>query len=115
MVILSILMLVGFLSYYQFYYFVENKIVVNNLFGKIIEIELSNAKYEVVELETYFSWITSIPRKWICIYDNNHFYEKFTVGCSNKKNKHRVQIIFSNELELELKNRNVHFSINHYF
>ena len=36
--------------------------------------------------------------KWICLYDNNlNILSKFKSGCSNKKNKKRIQIIFNED------------------
>lgn len=37
--------------------------------------------------------------KWICIYDKNNFNfrSKFRYGYSNRKNKKRIQIVYSEE------------------
>lgn len=107
MILFAFLFFIGFLFNMQYYRIIDNKIVIYNTFGKINEIDLCNAVYEVAELNTYFSWVISISKKWICIYKKRRFYDKFKSGCSNKKNKEGIQIIYSDDLMLELRNRNV--------
>lgn len=107
MCLLSLALLLGGLSFTQIYNIVENKIIVSNPFGKVAEIDLNYAVYEIKNLDTYFSWVVSVPIKWICIYENKQLFERFNMGCSNKKNKKRLQIIFSDYLLSELKNRNL--------
>ena len=99
--------LLGGLFYTQTYEIVENRIIVRNPFGKVTEIDLNCAIYEIKNLDTYFSWAVSISKKWICIYENKQFFEIFNRVCLNKKNKKRIQIIFSDYLLRELKNRNL--------
>lgn len=73
----------------------------------MVEIDLKEAVYDVVELDTYFSWVVSMPKKWICIYNKNGDCERFKKGFSNKKNIQRIQIIYSKQALSELKRRNI--------
>lgn len=107
MIMLALLCLIGFFFNLQYYKLIDNNIIIFNIFGEINKIDLSNAVYEVKDLDSYFSWAISISKKWICIYEKKQFYNKFSYGCSNKKNNGRIQIIFTNELLDELKKRNV--------
>ena len=84
-----------------------NLIILKNSFGKMVEIDLKEAVYDVVELDTYFSWVVSMPKKWICIYNKNGDCERFKKGFSNKKNIQRIQIIYSKQALSELKRRNI--------
>ena len=59
--------------------------------------ESLNKLESFIELQTYFSWVASINRKWICIYDNSKYIPKFKSGCSNGKKYKRIQVIYSNE------------------
>ena len=98
MLLFSLLMLIGGICYLQYFIIENNTIYVKSLFGIIIKLDLNNVKAYVEILPTYFSWITNIDVKWICIYDNHlNILSKFKCGCSNKKNKKRIQIVFNEE------------------
>ena len=107
MIIMSFLLLIAGLLNYQTYTIISKKIIVRNAFRVIIELDLDKIVYEVVELNTYFSWIISIPKKWICIYKKSEKLVRFTSGCSNKKGKQRLQIIYSDISIKELTKNNV--------
>lgn len=107
MLILSILLFIGGLYYRQFYEIIDENIILSNSFGIMTKIDLNKAIYEIKELDTYFSWAISIPKKWICIYEKEKKYMKFKSGCSNKKNDFKMQIIYSEELLSKLKKMNV--------
>lgn len=88
MIFFSLMMTVGGILYLQYFYIENNILYVKTLFGTITKLDLNNARAYIELLPTYFSWITSIDVKWICIYDNNlNILSKFKSGCSNKKNK----------------------------
>ena len=91
----------------RIYEIIDENIILSNSFGIMTKIDLNKAIYEIKELDTYFSWAISIPKKWICIYEKEKKYMKFKSGCSNKKNDFKMQIIYSEELLSKLKKRNV--------
>ncbi len=98
MIFFSLMMTVGGILYLQYFYIENNILYVKTLFGIITKLDLNNARAYIELLPTYFSWITSIDVKWICIYDNNlNILSKFKSGCSNKRNKKRIQIVFNEE------------------
>lgn len=98
MIFFSLMMTVGGILYLQYFYIENNILYVKTLFGTITKLDLNNARAYIELLPTYFSWITSIDVKWICIYDNNlNILSKFKSGCSNKRNKKRIQIVFNEE------------------
>lgn len=98
MIFFSLMMTVGGILHLQYFYIEDNILYVKTLFGTITKLDLNNARAYIELLPTYFSWITSIDVKWICIYDNNlNILSKFKSGCSNKKNKKRIQIVFNEE------------------
>ena len=98
MVFFSLIMLLGGMLYLQYFYIENNILYVKSIFGIITKLELSNAKAYIEVLPTYYSWVSSIDVKWICLYDNNlNILSKFKSGCSNKKNKKRIQIVFNQD------------------
>ena len=98
MAFFSLMMTLAGILYLQYFYIENNIIYVKSGFGIITKLDLNNAKAYIEILPTYFSWVTSIDEKWICIYDNSlNILSKFKSGCSNKKNKKRIQIMFSQE------------------
>ena len=70
------------------------------------EIDLNDAVYEVLDLPYYSSWTSYIYLKWICIYEKDHI-KQFKQGFDNKKNKHRIQIVYSSDILQELESRKV--------
>lgn len=104
MAFFSTTMLIAGINFMQFFIIENEAIIIRNIFGIIEEIKISNADIIVQNLDTYFSLVVSIPKKWICIYDKSSNCEKFKSGCSNKRGKHRIQIIYSDEYMELLKN-----------
>ena len=105
MLMFSVVSLVIGLYYCQFYVLEDDRIIVKWIFGIIDEIYIDNAIVEVSCFDSYFSWITTISLKWICIYDGSRKIEKFKKGFSNKKNKGRLQIIFNDYNYDRIKNK----------
>ncbi len=71
------------------YYIIDDKYIKVICFGKVIEkIKLSDCIYEVSTLPIH-------DEKWICTYDKKFQIKKFTSGCANKKNSHKIQILYS--------------------
>lgn len=102
MVFFSLMMTFGGMLYLQYFYVEKNILYVKSIFGIITKLDLKNVNAYIEELPTYFSWVTSTDVKWICIYDNNlDILSKFKSGCSNRKNKKRIQIVF-NETNIEI-------------
>ena len=82
MIFFSLMMTVGGILYLQYFYIENSILYVKTLFGTITKLDLNNARAYIELLPTYFSWITSIDVKWICIYDNNlNILSKFKSGC----------------------------------
>lgn len=81
------------------YYIIKDGVIMVICFGFIInKLKLNNCKFEVEVLPTYFSWITSIKEKWICIYANDEKNLKhFKIGCCNKRKEKRIQIVCNNK------------------
>jgi len=63
MIVLAIIMILGALIYMQTYEIDGDKITIQHIFGKIEEIKIEDVFAEIVYLDTYFSWTTSIPKK----------------------------------------------------
>lgn len=105
-ILCSIIFLVAALYYRQYYQIIGNKIILSNSFGKMEEIDLNDAVYEVLDLPSYSSWTSYIYLKWICIYEKDHI-KQFKQGFDNKKNKHRIQIVYSSDILQELESRKV--------
>lgn len=100
MSILSILLLFASLWFQQFYIIENGYIKCKNCFGKIQEILIETALFTIQELPTYFNWMDSINKKWICIYCKDSDF-RFKSGCSNSRKKRGIQIIYSdNNYEL---------------
>lgn len=99
----SIICFFGALKQMQTFELKDNVITIRTAFGVLIEMDLKNVTIEIVELDTYFSWVTIIQKKWICFYEKNRKIDKFKHGCSNKRNEHRMQIIYSEALMQILK------------
>ena len=95
------------LYYFQSYQLVGDNLILKNAFGKMVEINLNNAVYEVKELDSQFFLVGVVKNKWICIYEKNESIKRFEKGCSNQKNKSRIQIIYSEEFIHELEKRKV--------
>lgn len=90
----------------QYFYIDNDYIIVKSCFGIIEKINIKHAIISVENLPTYFSWIITTNKKWICIYGNSDLsnQSKFKTGCSNKKNQDKVQIIYSDENMQMIKN-----------
>ena len=75
-------------------------------FGKEIEsINLNDCVFEIMELPTFFSHSVAVfKEKWICLYKRDESYKRFKVGCANKKNSNRIQILYSDDVLNILKN-----------
>ena len=98
MIFFSLMMTVGGILNLQYFYIENNILYVKSLFGTITKLDLNNARAYIELLPTFYSWVTTTYMKWICIYDNNlNILSKFKWGCSNKKNKKRIQIVFNEE------------------
>ena len=102
--IISYITLIGTMACFLIYLLVSDLlakwIVCKNCFGVIQKISIEDALCTIQELPTYFNWMTSINKKWICIYckDNNF---RFVAGCSNSRKKKGIQIIYTdNNYEL---------------
>ena len=105
--ILSLVLLIIGLYNFQFYKIIGDVLILRNVFGKMEEINLNNVVYEIKKLDTKCFMYKTLQKKWICIYEENGNIKKFEKGCSNRKNMHRVQIIYSEKFLLELEKRNV--------
>ena len=98
MLALGIVFAISAIRCMQYFYFENDNIVVRSLFGTIVELNIKKVKVYVETLPTYFSWISSIDIKWICIYDEtiaNNLMNKFKFGCSNKNRFKRIKIVFN--------------------
>ncbi|MGN1295968.1 MAG: hypothetical protein ACI4U5_06115 [Bacilli bacterium] len=108
MLIGSLICNIGALLNMQTYEIKDNEIIIRTVFGILTKLDLRQTVYEIVELDTYFSWATSVRKKWICLYENNgNKVDKFKYGCSNKRNDYKVQIIYSEDIIQKLKAINV--------
>lgn len=96
MSIFSILLFFAALWFQQFYIIENGYIICKNCFGKIQEISIENALCIIQELPTYFNWMASINKKWICIYCKDSAF-RFKSGCSNSRKKRGIQIIYSDK------------------
>jgi hypothetical protein len=94
MIIFSILSAFGSILYMQYFEIKDGQISVKSLFGLIIKLNLNDCSASIEILPTYFSWVMSINKKWICIYSTDE-YIKFQSGCSNSKKHRRIQIFYS--------------------
>ena len=77
-----------------------NYIIVKSAFGTIIKLDALNVHISIETLPTYYGWIVSVEKKWICIYDNslrNNSSCKFQSGCSNGKKIKRIQIVYNDD------------------
>ena len=84
----------------QFYTIDKGFIVCKNCFCVIQKISIEDAICIIQELPTYFNWMTSTSKKWICIYCKNSNF-RFETGCSNSRKKKGIQIIYTdNNYEL---------------
>lgn len=83
----------------QYFYIEDDVIIVRSVFGVLTKINIIDVQAYIEILPTYFSWITTREKKWICLYAQNDFdrLSKFKTGCSNKKAHNRIQIIYSEE------------------
>ena len=98
MAIMGVIFIIASIQYMQYYYVDGNYIVVKAAFGTIMKLDALNIQISIETLPTYFSWIVSIDKKWICIYDKilqNENLFKFQSGCSNNKKLKRIQIIYN--------------------
>lgn len=95
------------MAYYQSYFIIGDKLILGDGLGEVTEIDLNNATYEVVELKTRFLLFFKLTQTWICVYEKKEQIERFHKGCSNKKNKRRIQVIYSEEFLSELEKREV--------
>ena len=88
--------LLGAIDHMQYYYFDNGYIVVKSLLGIVAKLDIEKTRVSIEILPTYYSWVTTVNEKWICIYDEsiaNNVLNKFKTGCSNSKKHRRIQII----------------------
>lgn len=98
MLFFSLMMTFGGMLYLQYFHIEKNILYVKTIFGTITKLDLENANAYIEKLPTYFSWVTSMEIKWICIYDNKlNILSKYKSGCSNRKNEKRIQIVFNED------------------
>lgn len=107
MLIMSVIFMISSIQNMQYYYIDGNYIVVKSAFGTIMKLDAFNIQVSIETLPTYFSWIGSVEKKWICIYDKslqNDNSLRFKSGCSNNKKLKRIQIIYNdmNKKAIEL-------------
>lgn len=103
----SVIFFIIGLYHVQFHKIVGDKLILKNVFGKLEEISLNNAVYEIKDMSAKCFAYGEVKKKWICIYEKNENIEKFEKGCSNRKGMHRIQIIYSKEFLSELEKRKV--------
>lgn len=100
MLVFSLLLFFSALWNGQFYTIDKGFIVCKNCFCVIQKISIEDAICIIQELPTYFNWMTSTSKKWICIYCKNSNF-RFETGCSNSRKKKGIQIIYTdNNYEL---------------
>ena len=58
----SIICFFGALMQMQTFELKDNVITIRTAFGVLLEMDLKNATIEIVELDTYFSWVTIIQK-----------------------------------------------------
>ena len=100
MAVLGMIFIIISIQYMQYFYIEGDHIVVKSAFGTIMKMNVNNVMVNVESLPTYYSWVLSVDKKWICIYDKDSLNEglsKFKSGCSNHKRYNRIQIIYSKE------------------
>lgn len=95
MIFLSVLCCFGFLWLDQTLLIEEDELILKNHFCIIKKLRKKDIFMQTVELPTYSSWIISINKKWICIYEKDKYIPKFKNGCNNSKKFDRIQVIFS--------------------
>lgn len=97
MLIFALIMLISYL-YHKQYLIVENeKFVLKNSFGKIKELNINECYYDIMTFPSYFSWVSVIDEKWICIYLKDKETIKFKIGFSNSRKQDRIQLICNQE------------------
>ena len=100
MLLFGVIFIIASIQYMQCYYIDGNDVVVKSAFGIIMKLNALNVEVCVESLPTYSSWVLSVDKKWICIYDKsltNLGLSKFKSGCSNNKRFKRIQIIYTDE------------------
>ena len=78
----------------QYYYFEDNYLIVRSLFGTIVKLDVKEVWVCIETLPTYSSWVGTIQKEWICIYDNSTT-DRFKAGCTNRKKHNRAQIVLT--------------------
>lgn len=102
MFLLGIVFIIAAIQHMQYYYFDNNHVIVKSLFGTIVKLNIEKVQVYIEILPTYFSWVMSVERKWICIYDESiigNFLYRFKSGCSNRRKYKRIQIVFNESNE----------------
>ena len=100
MLIMGVIFMIASIQYMQYCYIDGNYIIVKSAFGTIIKLDALNVHISIETLPTYYGWIVSVEKKWICIYDNslrNNSSCKFQSGCSNGKKIKRIQIVYNDD------------------
>ena len=100
MLLLGLAFFFGGVQYMQYFYIECDHIIVKSALGTIVELNLYDSVARTETLPTYFSWVFTIDKKWICFYDKSiasSSHNRFNSGCANRKNAKRVQIIDNKE------------------
>lgn len=98
MIFMSGAFIIGSIIDLQWFVIEGEYIIVKTVFGTFNKLLIENLTASLETLDTYHSWVLSIPVKWICIYDDKDtikFQKRFRSGCSNKRNQKRIQIVFT--------------------
>jgi len=83
----------GYLN--QTLYIKDDCLTLKNIYKTMVVIKKDEIlKIDIQELPTYYSWIKTIYKKYICIYSKTD-NEKFTRGSTNKSGNKRIQLFHS--------------------
>ena len=82
----------------------SDKLILKNMYKTMVILNANEiTRIETKELPTYYSWATTIYKKYICIYSiqNN---DEFVRGSSNKSGVKKIQLLYNKDILLIIKN-----------
>ena len=88
----------------QYLIITSEKLILKNIYKTMVVLNADEiTRIEIKELPTYYSWATTIYKKYICIYSiqNN---QDFVRGSSNKSGVKKIQLFYNEDIFLEIEN-----------
>lgn len=82
----------------------SEKVILKNMYKTMVVLNANEiTRVETKELPTYYSWATTIYKKYICIY-SIHNNDEFVRGSSNKSGVKKIQLLYNKDILLIIKN-----------